>query len=119
MRFDKDQPREVFDKGLQQERTVLSWERTAFSLIAIGALLLRGVDDPTQHVWLVVSSCVPFVTSALLLTMAPYRNRKLHARLRRAEDVRAHWSVRITTFTFMGAALVAVGIVVAAMKSGR
>ena len=111
-------PPEVFDRGLQQERTVLAWERTAFSLIAIGALLLRGVANPTEHVWLVVLSSVPFVTSAVLLAMAPHRNRKLHERLRGDEDMRAHGSVRLTTFTFIAAAIVAAGIVVAEMVPG-
>ena len=109
------QPREAFDQGLQQERTVLSWERTAFSLIAVGALLFRAVDQPDAHVgWLVVS-CVPLVTSAVLLVAAPHRNRSLHARLREGADIRANWTVRLTSLAVMGAAAVAVGMVLRSM----
>ena len=113
--FGKTPPVAVFDKGLQQERTVLSWERTAFSLIAVGALLLRAVDDPGRHVWLVVVSCLPFMTAAILLTLAPYRNNQLHERLRRDEDVRVFWTIRLAALTVTAAAIIAAGIVIAAM----
>jgi uncharacterized membrane protein YidH (DUF202 family) len=40
------------DRGLQPERTVLSWTRTSLSVVASGVLVLlkdRGTPDPSGH----------------------------------------------------------------------
>jgi uncharacterized membrane protein YidH (DUF202 family) len=39
-------PDRVFDRGLQHERTALSWDRTGLSLLVVGSLLLRSGGPP-------------------------------------------------------------------------
>lgn len=45
-RRDEDLPRTVFDRGLQQERTALAWDRTAVALMVAGVLFIRGGAAP-------------------------------------------------------------------------
>lgn len=62
--------------GLQAERTVLAWDRTALGLLATGALLLR---DVTTIGALLVPACAALLLSVLCALIGRRRARRLRA----------------------------------------
>src|SRR5215204_4094467 len=60
--------------GLQPERTVLAWWRTAFSVIVAGALIIREAIAQSAHAW-VVALCAG--AGGLLLVVGIWRVRLL------------------------------------------
>lgn len=42
---------EVYDPGLQQERTNLAWDRTALSIMVTSGILLRAIGSPYPQPW--------------------------------------------------------------------
>jgi uncharacterized membrane protein YidH (DUF202 family) len=102
-------PTEVFDTGLQHERTSLAWERTAISMMVAGLVLSRFAA--TEAFWLLAAGGMAQVTfGALLLVWSGVHYEELHGTLRRGADVghpsATRW-VGIATITGTGAGLVA------------
>jgi len=101
-------PTEVFDTGLQHERTSLAWERTAISMIVAGLLLSRFAA--VEGFWLLaVGGMVQVVFGAVLLVWSGVHYEELHGALRRGADVvhpsAARW-VGLATIAGTGAGLV-------------
>jgi uncharacterized membrane protein YidH (DUF202 family) len=62
------------DPGMATERTVLAWSRSAISLAAAGALLVRlAVDTPVPAVGLVVGGVDILVAAWLWMRADPVR----------------------------------------------
>lgn len=102
-------PTEVFDTGLQHERTSLAWERTAISMMVAGLVLSRFAA--TEAFWLLaVGGMVQVAFGAVLLVWSGVHYEELHGTLRRGIDVvhpsAARW-VGIATIVGTGAGLVA------------
>ncbi len=74
-------PDEVFDAGLQHERTSLAWERTAISMMVAGLVLSRFAA--TEGVGLLaVGGMAQVVLGALLLVWSGAHYDDLHGELR-------------------------------------
>lgn len=102
-----ERPDQVFDPGLQQERTALAWERTAIASMVAGVLLARyGADE--LHVAVAAIGILQVVLGALLLIWTGVHYDDLHGPLR-AGDSPVHpvaaRIVGIATVCFSGAAL--------------
>jgi len=72
---------EVLDRGLQNERTYLSWQRTGLSYAAVGALLLHGSGGRGLSVRL-VPGMLALVAAATLMLRAYLHYRGTHHRVR-------------------------------------
>ena len=100
-------PTEVFDTGLQHERTSLAWERTAISMMLAGLLLSRFAA--VEEFWLLAAGgMVQVVFGAVLLVWSGVHYEELHGALRRSTDVvhpsAARW-VGLATIAGTGAGL--------------
>lgn len=102
-------PSEVFDAGLQQERTSLAWERTAISIMVAGLLLSRFAA--TERFWLLATvGMAQVVLGAGLLVWAASHYEDLHGSLRNGGDILFPVGARVVgtvTVVGTGAALVA------------
>lgn len=101
----------VVDVGLQHERTALAWDRTALSLLVVGALLLRGVGPPFDDLRHVPGHLTLAVGAALLWASAR-RYRRRNARLRAGASVVWPRLVRLTGVAAVGAGLAALAVIV-------
>lgn len=102
-------PIEVFDAGLQHERTSLAWERTAISMMVAGLVLSRFAAN--EAFWLLaVGGMLQVVFGAALLVWSGVHYEDLHGTLRRGADVvhpsATRW-VGLATIAGTGAGLVA------------
>jgi len=102
-------PAEVFDAGLQHERTSLAWERTAISMMVAGLVLSRF--SATEAFWLLAAGgMVQVAFGAVLLVWSGVHYEDLHGTLRRGADVvhpsATRW-VGIATIVGTGAGLIA------------
>lgn len=77
-------PEQVFDPLLQQERTSLAWERTAFAGIVVGALMTRV--GASVHVLLGGFGLLQVCASAGLLVWSGRHYEELHVQLRAGES---------------------------------
>ena len=77
-------PERVFDPMLQQERTSLAWERTAFSGMAVGLLMTRV--GAMVDVWLGAFGVVQVAVSAGVLIWAGKHYEDLHVTLRAGDS---------------------------------
>jgi len=102
-------PTEVFDTGLQHERTSLAWERTAISMMVAGLLLSRFAA--VEEFWLLAAGgMVQVVFGAMLLVWSGVHYEELHGTLRRGADVVHPSAVRwvgLATIAGTGAGLAA------------
>jgi len=101
-------PTEVFDAGLQHERTSLAWERTAISTMVAGIVL--GRFAATEGLWLLAGGGLAHVVfGAVLLVWSGAHYEDLHGELRSGIDVvhpsAARW-VGLATIAGTGAGLV-------------
>ncbi len=79
-------PTEVFDAGLQHERTSLAWERTAISMMVAGLVLSRFAA--TEGLWLLAAGgMAEVIFGAALLVWSGAHYEELHGALRRGSDV--------------------------------
>jgi uncharacterized membrane protein YidH (DUF202 family) len=102
-------PTEVFDAGLQHERTSLAWERTAISMMVAGLVL--GRFAAIEGFWLLAAGGMgQVVFGAVLLVWSGSHYEELHGVLRDGTDVAhpsaARW-VGLATIAGTGAGLVA------------
>jgi uncharacterized membrane protein YidH (DUF202 family) len=106
-------PTEVFDSGLQHERTSLAWERTAISMMVAGLVLSRFAA--TESFWLLAAGGMgQVVFGAALLVWSGSHYEELHGVLRSGTDVvhpsAARW-VGLATIAGTGTGLVAAVVV--------
>jgi uncharacterized membrane protein YidH (DUF202 family) len=106
-------PTQVFDAGLQHERTSLAWERTAISTMVAGLVLARFAA--IEGFWLLAAGAMAQVVfGAGLLVWSGAHYEDLHGVLRAGADVvhpsAARW-VGIATIAGTGAGLVAAVVV--------
>ena len=106
-------PTEVFDAGLQHERTSLAWERTAISMMVAGLVLARFAA--IEGFWLLAAGGMgQVVFGAVLLVWSGSHYEELHGVLRSGTDVvhpsAARW-VGLATIAGTGAGLVAAVVV--------
>ncbi len=104
----RPEPSEVFDGGLQQERTALAWERTAIAIMVAGTLLARyGSED--GHNFIAAVGMVEVIGGAVLLVWAGWHYADLHDTLRSGHQIvhrrAARWVGRFVV-VFTGIALV-------------
>jgi len=102
-------PTEVFDTGLQHERTSLAWERTAISMMVAGLLLSRFAA--VEEFWLLAAGGMVQVTfGAVVLVWSGVHYEELHGTLRCGTDVVHPSAVRwvgLATIAGTGAGLIA------------
>ncbi len=99
-------PPEVFDDGLQHERTALAWERTAIAVIVAGTLLGR-YGASAGHSLLGFTGGIEVLFGGGLLVWSGFHYNELHGPLRRGEAVvhpRATMLVGAVSVFFCGAA---------------
>lgn len=104
---------QVWDAGLQPERTSLAWQRTALALLGVGLLVPR-VAWATLGVWSFVPSGLVVGAAVAVLVAGLRRYRAAHAALTsggKLHDGRLPLLVALTAFAI---AALAVGLLVAA-----
>lgn len=104
----RERPEQVFDGGLQQERTALAWERTAIASMVAGVLLAR-YSAQELHVAVAAIGILQVVLGALLLIWAGAHYDDLHGPLRAGDSPVHPLAARVVglaTVCFSGAGLV-------------
>ena len=106
----RSKPGEVFDPGVQHERTALAWERTAIAIMVNGVLLARYAAQDT-HWTIAFMGLAETVAGGGLLVWAGLHYEDLHGPLRSGQSVVHPTSTRIVgtlaTF-FMGVSMLLV-----------
>ena len=97
-------PEEVFDEGLQQERTGLAWDRTSLSMIVAGLVLMRNPSSVIPLLPMTVGGVI-VVTGTWLGLVSYLRYRRLHRVLRDDRTPASPWLIR-----WVGASTVALAI---------
>jgi uncharacterized membrane protein YidH (DUF202 family) len=103
-----DRPGNVFDPGLQHERTALAWERTAIAGMVAGTLLARYAAVALHPAWASLGIAA-VVLGAVLLVWTGRHYDDLHGPLRAGENPAHPAGVRLVglaSVLFTGAALV-------------
>lgn len=107
-------PEQVFDEGLQHERTALAWERTAVATMVAGALLARWATEDAAPLFGILG-IIQVAFGAGLLAWAGRHYDDLHGPLRAGDSPVHPSAVRVvgavTTVT-IGVALVFATVVV-------
>ena len=80
-----EKPSEVFDVGLQPERTALSWRRTALSM-AVGSVVAVRVLPDLFGAWALVPTIVAVLLAVVVFVSAQVRYRRNHRALLAARD---------------------------------
>jgi uncharacterized membrane protein YidH (DUF202 family) len=73
-------PSQLFDPGMQPERTALAWRRTALAMAA-GSLVALRVFSESLGLWAVVPAAIAFAISAVVFVAAHVRYRRTHRAL--------------------------------------
>ena len=101
-------PAQVFDTGVQHERTALAWERTAIAIMVNGVLLARYAADDGHWVLAFIGLAETIFGSGVLV-WAGFHYQQLHGPLRTGQSVVHPTSARVVgaaTLTFIAASLV-------------
>ena len=101
-------PSNVFDPGLQHERTALAWERTAIASMVAGVLMARYASESLHFGFAFVGLAGVVAGAALLLWSAKHYD-DLHGPLRSGESPVHPTAARVVglgTVCFSGAGLV-------------
>jgi putative membrane protein len=111
---DPSRPDNVFDEGLQHERTALAWERTAVATMVAGVVLARFAA--VESFWIAaVIGLAQTAFGGVLLVWSGTHYDDLHEPLRKGDDVVHPVATRVVgVATVAGSAvgaLVAVGVV--------
>lgn len=101
------QPDEVFDEGLQQERTALAWDRTGMSMMVAGVMLLKNPSSLLPLLPILVGAAV-VISGAWLSLVSHLRYRKLHRVLRAEQPVPSPWLVRWVSLSTVALAIMAI-----------
>lgn len=108
-------PGEVWDAGLQPERTGLAWERTALAFLGLGLAVPR-LAWPVLGPWAIAPAAV-ILAGALALFVAGHRRyRHTHGALTGAGQLRDGRLPLLATLVALVLALVAVLLVVVASR---
>ncbi len=104
-------PQQVLDRGLQSERTRLSWSRTALSFAAVGALLLHtGLS--TARVLLELPGLLALCSAAVAYLLGVGRYHATPRNVLREQPMTSAGSVRILAgLTTLTAVLVLILII--------
>jgi uncharacterized membrane protein YidH (DUF202 family) len=86
-------PEQVYDQGLQQERTALAWDRTGLAMLGTAFVYARAVGPPYARLSQ-LPAAVGLVVGAGMLVLGARRYRDLHATLRADRPVERHPYVR-------------------------
>ncbi len=100
-------PAEIFDHGMQHERTALAWERTAISVMVAGVILSRYAASDA-HLSFAAAGIAQTLVGAGLLVWAGRHYTELHGPLRSGASVlhpRATKLVGLSTVLFSGVGL--------------
>lgn len=101
-------PDQVFDEGLQHERTALAWERTAIATVVAGVLVARYAAQ-ALHVAVALVGLAQVAVGAGLIVWAGRHYDDLHGPLRAGQSPVHPLAARLvglTTIVFCAAALV-------------
>jgi uncharacterized membrane protein YidH (DUF202 family) len=108
-----DRPKEVFDAGLQHERTALAWERTAIAAMVAGVLMARYAAESVHFAFAFVG-IAQVVVGAVILVWTGLHYDDLHGPLRAGQSPVHPTAARVIgvgTIVFTGfAGLLAVAI---------
>ena len=108
-------PDEVFDVGLQHERTSLAWERTAIATMVAGTVLARYAASSTRPVVTMLGLLQVAVGSGILVWAGLHYD-GLHGRLRSGESPTHPGATKVVgllTVLSSGAALAVAALVTA------
>ena len=75
-----DQGRQVFDRGLQPERTALAWRRTGLA-ITVAALVAVRILPEVLGLWAIVPAGLGLVAAVAVLVAAHRRHQVVHRTL--------------------------------------
>lgn len=90
-------PEQSFDEGLQHERTLMAWERTAVSTMVAGALLARyGATD--QHPIFATLGVIQVAFGGALLAWSGRHYEELHGPLRDGHNPSHPLAIRVVGF---------------------
>ena len=105
-------PDQVFDRGLQHERTALAWDRTGLAFLVVAVLTLRSGGPPfddLRH----APGYVAMVVGGVLLWAAGRRYRRREADLREGRSMVQAGLVVVTGVTALLLSLTALILVLA------
>jgi uncharacterized membrane protein YidH (DUF202 family) len=71
---------QLFDPGMQPERTALAWRRTALAMAA-GSLVALRIFPASLGLWAIVPAAIAFAISAVVFVAAHARYRRNHRAL--------------------------------------
>jgi len=74
-------PQQIFDFGVQQERTSLAWERTSIAMMTAGVILTRYAAGDARSVFVLIG-LLQVATGGAILLWTAWHYEELHAPLR-------------------------------------